>query len=153
MHIQQLKDFYLEYNAWSFINWIQLGFNREPIWYRTDEKRKSWQRRSGRAFRKWQLEFASNDVELQNQKYLQSLEIAKRNIYLIKAETQGKNIHEINQSRTINWMTAAYLVLGKVCSRIQICPHQFYSRLIDAYDVQDIENYFKELKSRPEVPK
>lgn len=50
-------------------------------------------------------------------------------------------------------MTAAHLVLGKVCSRIQICPHQFYSRLIDAYDVQDIENYFKELKSRPEVPK
>ena len=41
-------------------------------------------------------------MELQNQKYLQSLQIAKINTYLIKAETQGKNIHEINQSRTSN---------------------------------------------------
>lgn len=34
-------------------------------------------------------------------------------------------------------MTAAYLALGKVCSGIQMCPHQFYSRIIDAYDVKD----------------
>lgn len=75
--------------------------------------------------------------------------MAKRNIYLIKAETWGKNRHEINQSRTSKWMTAASLALGKVCSGIQMCPHQFYSRIIDAYDVQDRENYFKGLKSRP----
>lgn len=53
-------------------------------------------------------------------------------IHLIKAETQGKNIHEINQSRTVNWMTAAYLAVSNVCSEIQMCPHQFYSRIIDA---------------------
>lgn len=46
-------------------------------------------------------------------------------------------------------MTAAYLALGKVCSGIQMCPHQFCSRIIDAYDVQDRKNYFKELKSGP----
>ena len=45
-------------------------------------------------------------------------------------------------------MTAVYLALGKVCSGIQMCPHQFYSGIIDAHDVQDRENYFKELKSR-----
>lgn len=83
-------------------------------------------------------------MELQNQKYSENLEIAKINIYVIKAETQGKNIHEINQSRTINWMTAAYLALHKVCSGIQMCSHQFYSRIIDAYDVQ-VRNTSKNL--------
>ena len=57
-------------------------------------------------------------------------------IHLIKAETQGNIIHEINQSRTVNWMTAAYLALSNVCSEIQMCPHQFYSRIIDAWAMQ-----------------
>lgn len=65
----KIKVFYLKYNVWSFISLITLDFKGGNDLLKRWDFGQKW---LGRAFRKWKPEFATDNVELQNQKFLQS---------------------------------------------------------------------------------